>query len=261
LFVTNPPAATAGSPTLVSSIFNGNFALGTNQSLLTWLLQPNGEITKRIVKSVTGVAVATSIPNPSGRFPLSYSMPGWSLQGGSGFTVNLPFLQTLGIANITVDVTGLFVFQMNPANIFKMFAESLEQTFSQALVESLTNVANGLQAGSTVPPVQQGLNTTAQTVVSGAQSILNAIQAWVQGLDKQYADNQAIVDLYNAMVSFYNQLPSLTSSPITDPSVAQGTAGVKNFTTAFDNAVSSILEYFIHLCADDGRPTGDHRLG
>ena len=72
----------------VETVFNGNFQQGIKQSIVQHLLDPAADW---------------------GRFPLSYQLPGWSFQGGQGFTIQTGALQgTFGLP-AKLDVTGLFV--------------------------------------------------------------------------------------------------------------------------------------------------------
>ena len=76
---------------VVETVFNGNFQQGIKQSIFNHLLDPTADW---------------------GRFPLSYQLPGWSFQGGSGFEINTGALNTIpGLSGIPsqIDVTDLFI--------------------------------------------------------------------------------------------------------------------------------------------------------
>jgi hypothetical protein len=86
---------------VVPTVFNGNFEHGTRQSMVNLMLAWLGD--KNLLRKLFAGGT-------SGRFPLSYELPGWSFHGGEGFGVSVD-----GFGEI--DFTGLFVFETNPTKI------------------------------------------------------------------------------------------------------------------------------------------------
>ena len=131
--VTDPTALAAAQANLVPTVFNGNFEFGDEQSFFLYLTQAGG----KLLNLIPGLKIDENIPTPAGRFPLSYSLPGWSFQGGSGYTVGLPILKTAGGGfNPTIDITGLFVFQTDPGAIAVSIGSSVGSAFVQAIIEN-----------------------------------------------------------------------------------------------------------------------------
>ncbi|MBS0641692.1 MAG: hypothetical protein JSS43_17655, partial [Proteobacteria bacterium] len=139
-------------PTAVPTVFNGNFENGTRQSLLslfggillntitqnlpipTWLPKKVQDSIKAALPYLKGKAETLG---DYGRFPLSYSLPGWSFQGGTGFKVGLPDI------GLTTDVTGLFVFQTDPAALFGVVVKQLFSNIVDNVITALiTKVKN-----------------------------------------------------------------------------------------------------------------------
>ena len=112
----------------VPSVFNGNFENGVKQS---------------IYRRFSG--------DDKGRFPLSYELPGWSFQGGSGFYINEP---TLGVNKF--DITGLFVFETDPGTIAAKAANKIfEKVFDKiadGLINALTSKVKAKTFGLPPPP-------------------------------------------------------------------------------------------------------------
>ena len=81
--LTASPDGSGNPPELqpLASVFNGDFELGDNQSLVTYLFAAGNPIYSAISNKLTGGSLS-SISSPAGRFPISYSLPGWSAQQG-----------------------------------------------------------------------------------------------------------------------------------------------------------------------------------
>ncbi len=114
----------------VPSVFNGNFENGVKQSLY---------------RRFSG--------DDSGRFPLSYELPGWSFHGGEGFFIDVP-TQYVG----KLDITGLFVFETDPATMFNSAAKAIFGKIFDKLADGLINSLTGKVKADTfgVPKAPDG---------------------------------------------------------------------------------------------------------
>jgi len=158
----------------VETVFNGNFQQGISQSLFTHLYDPTA---------------------PWGRFPVSYQLPGWSFQGGGGFTlsanVNLP---VLGQVSGTIDVTGLFVLPTDAYDQLKPMIDSYITSAVDSVVSYLEAFYLNKAGGFTIPPIpdatlspqanaawQQfyGVAGTYTTQLDQANQVINEIQAYL----------------------------------------------------------------------------------
>ena len=118
----------------VPSVFNGNFENGVKQSLY---------------RRFSG--------DDKGRFPLSYELPGWSFHGGEAFHIDVP-----GIGKL--DVSGLFVFETDPATIFgaaaKVIFGKIFDKIADGLINSLTGKVKRETFGLPKPPTAPGADSS-----------------------------------------------------------------------------------------------------
>ena len=96
----NTEVPKAAGTLAVPGVFNGDFEHGNRQSILRH-------------KAVGGGL----LPGDTGRFPLSYDLPGWSFHGGSGFELG-SFLDGLPWVD-PIDITGLFTVETNITTVVK----------------------------------------------------------------------------------------------------------------------------------------------
>lgn len=107
----------------VPTVFNGDFSYGLNQSLVTYLAY-----------------FGASNPTPAGRFPASYQLPGWSFDGGHGFVMNVGALAPL-LGTPTIDLTGLFAVQIDPATFLTTILSGWAQKWVEQIVNNIVQKA------------------------------------------------------------------------------------------------------------------------
>ncbi len=234
----NPYLSSApGLPTSLQSIYNGNFETGTNQAFLTYLFQPAGLITKPAVSFVskkatggTDLAPAYDIPNPASRFPLSYSLPGWSFQGGSGFTVGFQGLAGLGVNNVTADITGLFDFQQDLKTFGNAVSNAFLRTITLGLTEAATDryqAALASAAGATANAGVQALQTSTGTLLA---SIGSQFAAWAASDTTGH-----LQQLSSAFQDFFN------ANPLIDPTASSTDGGIRYVNDVLTTFFSDVL--------------------
>ena len=178
----------------VPTVVNGDFESGLNQSLLTYLAY-----------------LGASNTTPNGRFPISYQLPGWSFQGGSGFVFNVgpAIAKVLGASKI--DLTGLFALQIDPATIFstlflgraQVWADNLTKTIiSQGKINSFLQ-KNGLNA-PTDPAMKAIYDATGILINSVVNVITQAVGNNVLGVS-------ALGDTINNVLHVDPGLPNATN--------------------------------------------------
>ncbi len=145
----------------VPTIYNGDFEAGTKQSLLGILKGVAagviaGNLNISPEKKAFLQTISPALVNSSGRFPLSYDLPGWSYHGGSGYTIN-GFSVDLGVAEVdwsSLDVTGLFTFQTDPGAIVKGVIDDLWNIIATKVTGNLVKAAqNKYLADHNIAPI------------------------------------------------------------------------------------------------------------
>ena len=224
----------------LDTVFNGSFDYGDNQSFLSYLTSAGNPVYSKIYELASGGKSLSAIPGPAGRFPVSYSLPGWSFQGGSGFTIGLQGVTVPGVGNPVVDITGLFVTQLDPKTLGNFILKGLEQTFTTAFSDAFSNETNlkiaaaqaGGDAGMPVDPMATKFGQTGnafltvlQTVVQNAYNTFPAIQPQLQGL----------LDVVNQAQANYK------SAANTDPGQYATASGKNALLNDFNNAFAALL--------------------
>ncbi|MCP5368369.1 MAG: tandem-95 repeat protein, partial [Hyphomicrobiales bacterium] len=155
----------------VPTVFNGSFENGTKQSLtnyLVWKINGGGDL-----------------PAGTGRFPLSYELPGWSLHGGDGFDVQLGSFGE-------VDIAGLFSIETSPTEYFKTFVKAAIDSYVDGLFQAARQKLQFFPTAPTFDKIQtqmlkKGLNIDVSNVnkyLGHANRVFNAGNLAIELLTK-----------------------------------------------------------------------------
>ncbi|MBL8535715.1 MAG: cadherin-like domain-containing protein, partial [Betaproteobacteria bacterium] len=167
----------------VNTVFNGSFEYGTRQSLLNYLAWK--------------ISGAEDLPAEYGRFPISYELPGWSMHGGKGFTINVPVFGE-------IDIGGLFVVETSPTELFKTFAKrAIEGYIDQLFATARQKLLHFPQ-----PPSVGFIQNTLISKFGSASDI--AIAKYFKAANAVWKAGDAAIQLLDKIV---NQIFSETGAP------------------------------------------------
>ena len=187
----------------VETVFNGNFEQGLAVSPLWHIVNPT---------------------LPWGRFPASYQLPGWSFQGGSGFTlgtdITLPF--SAGTIPASTDITGLFVVPEASSDAVQAVLDGYITQSVKAIVGSIESAFLLKVPGDFLTPSLPANATPAQTAAYDAE-YGNASTSDIQ---VQTNDAQKIIDSINGL------LVALAGKGLPGLSVIDGQAAIGGLTLA-----------------------------